>query len=124
MYGRHFKVTIMMSPETSVIKIYAAGRTGGLIETIFRCKWSLTVFELISNQINRPGEMVRKVDGLSTKVLNDCLKTNVKFGILKKHSFAEIPPRVEYSFTDYGEKFIAIIHQIQTLEDEMDEPTV
>ncbi|NQZ32398.1 MAG: helix-turn-helix transcriptional regulator [Oceanospirillaceae bacterium] len=110
----------MMSPDTSLRKIYSVGKTGGLIETIFRCKWSLTVFHLISNQINRPGEMVRSVDGLSTKVLNDCLRANVKFGILKKHSFAEIPPRVEYSFTDYGEKFIAIILQIQTLEDEMD----
>jgi DNA-binding HxlR family transcriptional regulator len=94
-------------------------KTGGLIESIFRCKWSLTILELISNEIFRPGEMVRNVDGLTTKVLNYCLRTNVKFGILEKKSFPEIPPRVEYQFTEFGVKFVRIVHQIQTLENEL-----
>ena len=96
-------------------------KTRGLIETIFRCKWSLTVLDLILNGINRPGEMVRNVNGLSTKVLNDCLRANVKFGILKKNSFPEVPPRVEYQLTEFGRKFVNIIDQIQVLENEMDE---
>ncbi len=110
-----------MNSSTQPSRKISPGKTGGLIESIFRCKWSLTVLDLISNEINRPGEMVRSVEGLSTKVLNDCLKINVKFGILKKHSFPEIPPRVEYHFTDYGAKFVQIINQIQKLEDEMDQ---
>jgi len=97
------------------------GKTGGLIETIFRCKWSLTVLDLIQNDINRPGEMVRNVDGLTTKVLNDCLRANIKFGILQKHSYPEIPPRVEYQLTDYGQRFVQIVDEIQKLESEMDQ---
>ncbi len=65
--------------------------------------------------------MVRNVDGLSTKVLNDCLRTNVRFGILKKNSFPEIPPRVEYEFTEFGKKFVNIVNQIQALENELEE---
>lgn len=94
-------------------------KAGGVIEIILRCKWSLTVLDLISQEINRPGELVRSLDGLTTKVLNDCLRTNVKFGILEKQSFPEVPPRVEYQLTNYGRKLINIIDQIQALENEM-----
>lgn len=62
--------------------------------------------------------MVRNVNGLSTKVLNDCLRTNVRFGILRKNSFPEIPPRVEYEFTEFGRRFVNIVNQIQALEKE------
>jgi len=30
-----------------------------MVETIYGCKWSLTVYQLLANGINRPGEMVR-----------------------------------------------------------------
>lgn len=55
-----------------------------MVETIYGCKWSLTVYQLLANGINRPGEMVRSVEGLSTKVLNDCLKKNTDFGIIER----------------------------------------
>ncbi len=80
-----------------------------MVETIFGCKWSLTVFNLLANDINRPGEMVRSVEGLTTKVLNDCLRKNMEFGILQKNTFAELPPRVEYAVTPFGERFIQVL---------------
>lgn len=95
-------------------------KTGGVIESILRCKWSLTVLDLVVQGVNRPGEIVRHVDGLTTKVLNDCLRANVKFGILHKESFPEIPPRVEYRLTDFGVRLVAIIRDIQALERDMD----
>ena len=58
-----------------------------MVETIYGCKWSLTVYQLLSDGINRPGEMVRNVEGLTTKVLNVCLKKNIEFGILERISF-------------------------------------
>ena len=87
-----------------------------MVETIFGCKWSLTVFSLLAQGVNRPGEMVRRVEGLSTKVLNECLRKNMEFGILEKHSFAEIPPRVEYQVTPFGEQFLAVLAQIEALQ--------
>ena len=91
-------------------------KTARLIEKIFACKWSLTVFQLLANNINRPGEMVRSVEGLTTKVLNDCLRKNVEFNILERVAFNEIPPRVEYKFTDYGQRFIAVLDIIEQLD--------
>ncbi len=87
-----------------------------MVETIFGCKWSLTVYQLLANGINRPGAMVRSVDGLSTKVLNECLRRNLQFGILEKINYPEIPPRVEYHVTDLGAHFIETIDKIQQLQ--------
>ena len=82
-----------------------------MVEVIYGCKWSLTVYQLLANGINRPGEMVRSVDGLSTKVLNSCLRKNIDFGIIERIAYPEIPPRVEYFVTPFGEKFIRILDE-------------
>ena len=90
-----------------------------MVETIFGCKWSLTVYQLLASGINRPGEMVRSVEGLSTKVLNDCLKKNTRFGILERIAFNEVPPRVEYRVTPFGTKFIRILDELEKLQSEI-----
>ncbi len=86
-----------------------------MVETIYGCKWSLTVYSLLRNGINRPGEMVRSVEGLSTKVLNQCLRKNVDFGILDKKTYNETPPRVEYFVTSFGANFLKILDKIEEL---------
>ncbi len=99
----------------------APDRSARMVETIYGCKWSLTVFQLLAAGINRPGEMVRNVDGLTTKVLNECLRRNIKFGILERESYNEIPPRVEYNITPFGNKFIRILDDLEDLQSEIDD---
>lgn len=90
-----------------------------MVEVIYGCKWSLTVYQLLASGINRPGEMVRSVEGLTTKVLNDCLRRNVEFGILARTSFDESPPRVEYSVTPFGTRFMRVLDELEKLQDEL-----
>lgn len=90
-----------------------------MVEQIFRCKWSLTVYQLLAHDIRRPGEMVRSVEGLTTKVLNECLRRNVKFGILDRIAHNEAPPRVEYTVTPFGRKFIRILDELELLQAEI-----
>jgi DNA-binding HxlR family transcriptional regulator len=94
-----------------------------MVEAIYGCKWSLTVYQLLANGLNRPGEMVRSVEGLSTKVLNSCLRKNVEFGILERIAYPEIPPRVEYVVTPFGEKFIRILDELEKLQQEIEPAT-
>ena len=91
-----------------------------MVESIYGCKWSLTVYQLLAHGINRPGEMVRSVEGLTTKVLNECLRKNLKFGILQKQVFNELPPRVEYRVTPFGERFMEILEQLESLQEELE----
>jgi DNA-binding HxlR family transcriptional regulator len=58
---------------------------------------------------------VRCVEGLSTKVLNSCLKRNVGFGILQRVSYNEMPPGVEYNVPPFGRKFIQVPGQLEKL---------
>ena len=110
----------MKTQENFISRKSAPERAARMVETIYGCKWSLTVYQLLANGINRPGEMVRAVEGLSTKVLNECLRKNVEFGILDKVVFNELPPRVEYHVTPFGEKFLRILDELDKLQHELE----
>ena len=62
----------MKSKEKLYSRKSAPERSARMVEIIYGCKWSLTVYTLLANDINRPEEMVSKVEGLTTKVLNEC----------------------------------------------------
>lgn len=47
-----------------------------MLEYIVGCKWSIRILTLIHQGIDRPGAITRSVDGLTTKVQNDCLNNN------------------------------------------------
>ncbi len=64
--------------------------------------------------------MVRNVDGLSTKVLNSCLRRNIEFGIIERIAYPEIPPRVEYVVTPFGNKFIRVLDELEKLQEEIE----
>ncbi|WP_286263096.1 winged helix-turn-helix transcriptional regulator [Thalassotalea atypica] len=106
----------MKDKEKIISRKLAPEKGARMVETIYGCKWSLTVYQLLQNGINRPGLMARSVEGLTTKVLNDCLRKNVEFGILQRIEYHEVPPRVEYKITDVGTKFIDILEEIEKLQ--------
>jgi DNA-binding HxlR family transcriptional regulator len=64
------------------------------------------------------GAIERATPGLTAKVLTERLVKLVAFGILSKQSYPEIPPRVEYTLTPFGERFVAILDQIEQLKAE------
>jgi len=101
-------------------RVSAPEHSARMVEAIYGCKWSLTVYRLLATGVNRPGEMVRTVDGLTTKVLNDCLRKNLDFAILNRVAYPEIPPRVEYEITAFGRKFIRILDQLEDLQREIE----
>ncbi len=111
---------LMKTKEKFISRKSAPERSARMVETIYGCKWSLTVYQLLANGINRPGAMVRSVEGLTTKVLNTCLQKNIKFGILERVTYNEVPPRVEYKVTQFGTKFIRILDELEKLQIEIE----
>jgi DNA-binding HxlR family transcriptional regulator len=89
-----------------------------MVEDIVGCKWSLTVLELLVQGVSRPGAMQRRVSGLTAKVLNERLRKLLRFGIIDREIFAEVPPRVEYRLTTFGKRFSGVLEQIAVLEAE------
>lgn len=98
--------------ETSSVTSVAA-----MVESIVGCKWSLRVLAAIRDGRKRPGELERACAGISTKVLNQRLRKMQGFGVLTRNSFNEVPPRVEYGLTDFGEAFVGLLDAIQSLDE-------
>lgn len=88
----------------------------GMVENIVGCKWSLRVLALVRAGISRPGAMEHAVEGLTAKVLNERLKKLSRYGILDKTVYPESPPRVEYRLTGFGQRFSALLDEIEQLE--------
>ena len=106
----------MKANEKKILRRAPPRRIGRMVETVVGCKWSLTIVDLVERNIRRRGAMERSVEGLTAKVLNDCLRVLVSYGILEKRSYPEVPPRVEYRFTAFGLKFAETLKMLDTLE--------
>ncbi len=64
--------------------------------------------------------MQRSIADLSTKVLNERLRKLLRFGLIEREVFAEVPPRVEYRLTGRGRKFEKLLSQVAELERELE----
>ena len=111
----------MNGNEKKISRRMAPRHVGRMVETVIGCKWSLTVLDLVERGIARPGEMERSIEGLTAKVLNDCLRRLVQFRVLEKRSYPEIPPRVEYRLTQFGWKFRSTLDALDALEADFEE---
>lgn len=87
-----------------------------MVESIVGCKWSLHVLAQIRAGVNRPGVLGRSAPGLTTKVLNERLDKMLRFGIIARHAYPEVPPRVEYTLTPFGERFAEILDAVERLK--------
>jgi DNA-binding HxlR family transcriptional regulator len=66
-------------------------------------KWKPLVLFHLAHGVRRYGELRRAVGSVSDKVLIQQLKELQADGIIKRLDFKEIPPKVEYSLTVFGE---------------------
>jgi DNA-binding HxlR family transcriptional regulator len=89
-----------------------------IFEDCLGCKWTIPILISISEGFNRPGALLKKNQGLSTKVLNECLGRLIEYKILQKLTYPETPPRVEYCFTDFGLGITDILIRIRQLQNE------
>lgn len=96
----------------------SAGPLSEIVEGCLGCKWTLHVLGQIRAGVNRPGALERSAPGLTAKVLQERLVKLVGFGILEKRIYAEVPPRVEYALTPFGERIAGVIEQLEAIRKE------
>jgi len=75
-------------------------------------KWTPIIIYMMADRKLRFGELAFRIDKISRKVLTDQLKQLEIRGIVIRESYAETPPRVEYSLTDKGAKLLPILNQL------------
>jgi DNA-binding HxlR family transcriptional regulator len=59
-------------------------------------------------------ELERSLEGISPRTLSLRLRSLEEEGIVERHTFPEVPPRVEYSLTRKGLALLPLIEDMRT----------
>jgi DNA-binding HxlR family transcriptional regulator len=89
--------------------------------------WTILIVRDLMGGARRFGQLQDSLGNVSPKTLSGRLKGLEHAGLITRHAFAEIPPRVEYTLTEKGHALSAIIEAMrlfgeQYLPDEAAEP--
>lgn len=90
---------------------YAGGSQWPVVRTmtLLGGKWKPPILYLVAMDINWFGELHRMLPGISRTVLTYELRELEHDGLLSRTIFAEVPPRVEYALTDFGQTCLPIL---------------
>jgi DNA-binding HxlR family transcriptional regulator len=75
-------------------------------------KWSALILRDISEAPRRFSELEKSLKGISPRTLSQRLDDLEACGIITKKSFAEMPPRIEYTITKKGRDFIPALQEL------------
>jgi len=73
----------------------------------------LLIIHEIGTENRRFRELKRRIPSISEKMLIQELKHLTAVGMLNRKAYKEIPPKVEYSLTEFRTKIFPIIEQIR-----------
>ncbi|MEU1405369.1 helix-turn-helix domain-containing protein [Streptomyces sp. NPDC005728] len=65
-------------------------------------KWKTHLLWLLESRPHRPGELRRRLPGLSEKVLTQALREMEADGLVHREVYDVLPPKTEYSLTEFG----------------------
>lgn len=66
-------------------------------------KWTMLILEaLLERPASRFTQISRAVEGISQKMLTQTLRQMERNGLVSRHVYPVVPPRVEYTLTELG----------------------
>ena len=92
-----------------------------LLGEVLYGKWKIRLLYFIHQGYQRPGELQRKIQDASRRVLNMQLNGLEMHQLVSKKIFAQLPPKVEYSQTELGKSLIPVIDTLGKWGDEHQE---
>ena len=95
--------------ENKITQVYSCAV--GASVSMVGGKWKTSILLHLRDQTLRFGALQRLV-GCSQKVLTQQLKELEQDGIVQRRVYAEVPPRVEYSLSDYGQTLQPVLEAL------------
>lgn len=86
-----------------------------LIATVLSGKWTLPVVYSLKTHTRRYGEIRRHIPTATEKMLISTLRKLEKDGLVKRHLYPSVPPKVEYKLTPFGLEVLAITESASAL---------
>jgi DNA-binding HxlR family transcriptional regulator len=76
-------------------------------------KWTLLVIRDLADGSQRFCELERSLEGISPRTLSLRLRTLEEEGVVERHTYPEVPPRVEYALTEKGRALVPLIEDMR-----------
>jgi DNA-binding HxlR family transcriptional regulator len=76
-------------------------------------KWTMLLLCALHDSKTRTGQLKRKLEGISQKMLTQTLREMQQHGIAKRISYPEVPPRVEYELTELGYSLAELVVKME-----------
>lgn len=76
-------------------------------------KWTLLLVRDLADGSARFCELERSLAGISPRTLSLRLRALEEEGVVARHNYAEVPPRVEYALTEKGRALLPIIEDMR-----------
>ena len=76
-------------------------------------KWVNLVIVALRAGTLRHGQLARKLEGITPKMLTQTLRILERDGLVKRQMFQVIPPKVEYQLTELGQSLAGLMDQIR-----------
>jgi DNA-binding HxlR family transcriptional regulator len=76
-------------------------------------KWTLLVIRDLADGSRRFCELERSLEGISPRTLSLRLRALEEQGVVERHTYPEVPPRVEYALTDKGNALVPLIEDMR-----------
>ena len=86
-----------------------------LVATVLRGKWTLPVVYSLKHHTRRYGEIRRHLPTATEKMLISTLRKLEKNGLVKRHIYPSVPPKVEYKLTPFGLEVLAFAQSANAL---------
>ena len=85
------------------------------LQSVIGGKWKILILWYVTfYKVQRFGELVRRLDGITQSTLTKQLRELESDGFIHREIYKEIPPKVEYSLTEFGESFIPVLQTMMT----------
>ena len=75
-------------------------------------KWKPLILWALGDEVMRFGELQKALPGVNTKMLTKQLRELEEDGVIRRKIYPEVPPRVEYTITDFGKTLIPILEAL------------
>jgi len=77
-------------------------------------KWTLLLIRDLAEGSARFCELERSLEGISPRTLSLRLRALEEEGIVERHTFPEVPPRVEYALTAKGKALVPLVEDMRS----------
>ena len=80
---------------------------------IIGAKWTVLIVHELSEGPRRFTQIEHACAGISPRTLSERLRSLEHEGVVVRHSYAEVPPRVEYELTEKGTALLPLIAEMR-----------